>query len=184
MSVLRKHRMADKKGQRIILLLAAVLASTLIALLIVLNVTHRTTRVTGASMYPTLYLDDVLLVTRGDYSPKRGDIVLIGRKDTTGALIEPALIKRVVAIGGDTVSVDAGRAFVNGKPEQPVHPVIYADGDISYREDTIGESEIFVLGDNRPISRDSRIYGPLDINNIQGEVVAIIAPLNRFGSVR
>jgi len=184
MSILFEHRMANGKGQRIILLLAAILASTLIALLIILNVTHRTSRVTGVSMYPTLHLDDVLLVTRGSYSPGHGDVVLIGRADKAGILVEPALIKRVIAIGGDTVRVDAGRAYVNGDPEQPAHSVIYADDDISYPEHTLHDDEIFVLGDNRPLSRDSRMYGPLDINNIQGEVVAIITPLNRLGTVR
>ncbi|MBS3974345.1 MAG: signal peptidase I [Actinobacteria bacterium] len=157
-----------------------VLLALFILVVIVLNVTHQVLRVDGPSMYPTIEIDDVALITRDYREPGRGDIILLTRKHDDNSVALPSLIKRVIALPGDEVEVKSGLAFVNGRPEPDTYPKVLSPGDISYPLTSLGENEVFVLGDNRPVSLDSRVFGPVSLERVAGEVVAIVAPLNRI----
>jgi len=157
-----------------------ILLALFVLVVIVLNVTHQVLRVDGPSMYPTIEIDDVALITRNYEEPARGDIILLTRRNDDSAAALPGLIKRVVALPGDEVEVRSGLAFINGRPEPDTYPRILSPADISYPLTSLGENEVFVLGDNRPVSLDSRVFGPVPLERVSGEVVAIVAPLNRM----
>ncbi len=161
---------------------ALILAFTL-ALILLLFV-FRTSRVSGVSMEPTLYDGEQLIARSFMYQPARGDIVVVDGYTTYG---EP-LVKRVIALGGDTVNIDfeAGDVFVNGELlDEPYisAPTIRA-ADVQFPI-TVPEGTLFVLGDNRPRSKDSRYsdIGFIDERDILGEVVLRMFPLSRFGLV-
>lgn len=154
----------------------------LIGLVSWFTVLHTTAMVDGLSMYPTLHDRDYLLVTRGYSRPVRGDIIQFRESaDQTDA--KNQLVKRVIAVPGDTVEVRSGEAIVNGAPERGSHELQLAEGDVSTAEMTVPEGTVFVLGDNRPDSVDSRFFGPVPLSLVSGKAIAIFAPYNRIGTI-
>lgn len=141
---------------------------------------NTTARVEGPSMEPSLLPHDIVLVSRGYTAPVRGDIVVIDAPPSPHLAPGSRLVKRVVAVGGDRVAVRDGQAVVNGTVEQGAYTVYVATADISMREIIVPGDSIFVLGDNRPASSDSRIFGPVPEDLIVGRVTAVIAPINRM----
>jgi signal peptidase I len=130
----------------------------------------------GPSMEPTLRTGDRVLVEKIGYhfdTPQRGDVVLIqaenGGED---------LIKRVAALPGETVSVRADAVYVDGEPL----PGARASRDLpgfSGLSTTVPPGHVYVLGDNRDHSTDSRYFGPVSLERIEGEALATFWPLNR-----
>ena len=128
------------------------------------------------SMVPTLEVGDRVFVNKFVYrfsQPKRGDVVVFG--STEGE--QEDLIKRVVGVPGDEVAVFDGALYVNGERwEEP-----YLNRDLPdtsyYAPTTVPEGKVFVMGDNRANSRDSRFFGPLPIDNIEGEAFFVFWPV-------
>jgi signal peptidase I len=134
------------------------------------------------SMVPTLEVGDRIFVNRFVYrfiEPERGDIVVFDSLET-----DDELVKRVVAVPGDRVKVRNGALRVNGDfPEEPYAvPVRFPDGS-EFGPTRLSEGEIFVMGDNRGNSRDSRFFGPVPIENIQGEAFFRFWPPSRIGFI-
>ena len=141
--------------------------------------------VVGSSMVPTLIDGDKLIITRlaGDYEV--GDIVVL-QKDTYR---EEPIVKRVIAVAGQTIDIDfdTGTVYVDGEVrEEP-----YINAPTYDREDfegpvTVPEGCVFVMGDNRNNSTDSRYasIGCVDTRYIMGKVVFRILPLSKFGPIR
>lgn len=153
----------------------------LFAILIVFYVLFTTLRVDGASMEPSLANGDRLLVTHGVDSLETGDVIVFsavsrsrGRED---------LIKRVIALPGDQISVTDGIATVNGVIESTPDPIPDPTEALEVHEFTVPDDTVFVLGDNRPVSLDSRILGPIPQGAITGEAVWVFAPPSHFGRV-
>lgn len=155
-------------------LVTAVLVVTLVFTFVV-----RLMGVSGASMLPTLQDGDRLLVLSswlcGEY--EYGDIV-IARKESFDK--EP-IVKRVIATGGQTVDIDftLGRVYVDGEllQEDYINDLTYLEEGIEFPL-TLGENELFLLGDNRNRSSDSRHYllGGIDERLIIGKAVFRIFP--------
>lgn len=174
---------ADSKNKRIAGVYDWVEAAVFSLIVIVLLFTFlcRIVRVDGTSMADTLSHNDRMLLFNVNYEPERGDIVVIVREDD-----EP-LIKRVIAVAGDTVSIDEynNQVIVNGEALKED----YAKGKTVARdfigEQTVPEGCLFVLGDNRTVSHDSRseAIGFVSENDVLGEAVFRIWPLPDFGSV-
>lgn len=129
--------------------------------------------VVGVSMSPTLHNSDRYFLNRWTYrthSPKRSDIVVI-KDPTDGEFV----VKRIIAMPGEAVLFKGGKVYVNGKklPEPYLQPrqqtFVYSGPD----EQLIicGKDQYFVLGDNRDNSFDSRVYGPVQRQNILGAVM-------------
>lgn len=135
--------------------------------------------VSGPSMQNTLYTGDRMLVVNDlfcRYEP--GDVVVI---NAYNAELDETLVKRVVAVGGQTVDVDfvTGTVYVDGVAldEPYVKEPTYTPEGVSFPL-TLAEDEVFVMGDNRNHSTDSRDtrLGPVNVGYIQGKAVAVLFP--------
>lgn len=168
------------------------IVSALVVGILIFIFVARVVSVEGSSMYPTLCDTDKLITSNLFYTPKQGDVIVF-QTDSYGK--EP-LVKRVIAVGGQTVDIDfeSGTVYVDGKAldEPYVNEPTYEREDFS-GEITVPEGCIFVLGDNRNHSTDSRCkdVGFVDERCIIGKVLFIVFPArteegrtwNRIGSV-
>ena len=134
----------------------------------------------SGSMIPTLEINDRVLVNKFIYrftEPKPGDVVVFRSVDDRNT----DLIKRVVAVAGDRVAVRTGRLFIDGKPQrEPFTNKKFPDRSFS-APITVPKGHVFVMGDNRANSSDSRVFGPLPKKNIEGEAFLRFWPLGRIG---
>ena len=142
--------------------------------------------VSGASMYPTLHNGDRMVLSKvGDIH--RFDVVILKAPDEN---VE--YIKRVIGMPGDTVEMKSGVLYINGKKvDQPfINTEVLAKQTVFMDDFTLesltGESKVpegkyFVLGDNRGVSKDSRMIGFIDRSAIEGKAVFTIWPFGRIG---
>ena len=137
--------------------------------------------ITTDSMDPTLRAGDSVLAAKFAYrlaEPGRGDVVLF-RAPGDGA----PTIKRVVGLPGDTVAVRDGVLFVNGEKKREGY-VDYGLTDSTFLGSTdVPEGHVYLMGDNRANSLDSRSYGPVPEADLLGKVPLRVWPLDRAGSV-
>ena len=174
-------RQPNRHAQRLAELIVLPLVALLILVLLVFYVFFTTAQVDGPSMLPTLHDHDRVLVTHGLRTLQRGDIVVFyvnehGQRDE--------LVKRVVALPGDTVEIRNDAAYVNGVTEPARGQVRSARYSLSEPALRVPPGQLYVLGDNRPVSEDSRYIGTVAISGVKGKVVAIFSPLARIGRVR
>ncbi|MGH3147573.1 MAG: signal peptidase I [Rubrobacter sp.] len=139
------------------------------------------------SMVPTLEVGDRVLANKFVYrfeEPSRGDVVVfesVEESETGGTTTE--LIKRIVGVPGDEVQVQDGTLYVNGQPQnEPYVNQELLDGGV-YGPTVVPEGHVFVMGDNRGNSRDSRFFGPVPYENIEGQGFVIFWPLPRAGLI-
>jgi signal peptidase I len=138
------------------------------------------------SMEPTLDVGDRVLVNKLSYKfhdVNRGDVVVFERPPgaSTGQNGEiKDLIKRVIAVGGDTIEAKEGEVFVNGErvDENYLEPGTPTD---NLPLKTIPDGHVFVMGDNRTNSEDSRIFGPIDEDAIVGRAFIRVLPITDIG---
>lgn len=122
--------------------------------------------VLGVSMLDTLHDHDVVIYTRLGVNPEKGDIVSVSLPSGE------KYVKRVIATAGDTVDIRDGIFYINGEPEQGDYftgPTLNEESAFAYPL-TVEEGDIFVMGDNRPESIDSRFFGPISGRQISGVV--------------
>ena len=152
-----------------------VLAAAVVALLVVARVfVAEPLRVQSSSMSPTLRAGDHVLVDKfltSGRMPDRRDIVVL-RSPVTGAL----LVKRVAAVAGDVVGLEAGVLVVNGHQVRERYVDYRLMVGVYYGPVRVPAGDVFVLGDNRPDSVDSRTFGPVPVNRITGRVLMRIWP--------
>lgn len=134
------------------------------------------TAVAGDSMQPTLMTGDRVLITRLDYlvdTPGRGDVVQLEIPGRDGAYL-----KRVVGLPGETVEIIGGVVHINGQTLNEPYATL---SDDDFRVE-LGEDEYFVLGDNRPVSYDSREedFGVISADCFRGRVRAVVWPFERI----
>ncbi|MBQ2865471.1 MAG: signal peptidase I [Clostridia bacterium] len=165
---------------------AQALAVSLVVLIIVNIFFFRMSGVMGGSMEPTLHeTDRVLLRVIGYSEPQRGDIVVVSAPQYK----QGPLVKRIIAVGGDVIDIDAvtGEVYINGELqyEPYISELIRKRGDMDYPV-TVPEGFVFFMGDNRNGSTDSRdsSIGMQPVSNIIGKVFFRIWPLKDFGVVR
>lgn len=137
--------------------------------------------VQGISMMPTFINNEHVLVNKLAFvfgKPKPNEIIVF---QPPLAYVHEDYIKRIVATAGETVQLKNGHLYVDG--HHVAQPYIAYWDPTSFGPVTVPKGDVFVLGDNRPDSEDSRYFGPVPIKNIRGQVILAFWPLSRFGPV-
>jgi len=130
----------------------------------------------GSSMEPNMYVGYRVMTEKISYrfdTPKRGDIVVVDIANQ-----EAGLIKRVMALPGEIVEVYEGHTYING--EMLSEPWIVHFGGPEYPATMIPEGFIFIVGDNRAVSRDSRSIGPVPLEDVTRRAWLIYWPLSEL----
>src|SRR6267378_474848 len=143
--------------------------------------------VEGLSMWSTLDNNDYLIANKIDYrlhAPQRGDIIIL-RPPTNNST---DFIKRVIALPGEKILIRSGVVYINGhRLEEPYLPEAWVIDNNYPRNGSDGEvipaNSYFVMGDNRNRSQDSRFFGPITRDRIDGKAWFRIWPLDHFGSI-
>ncbi len=207
-------RISGKKWFKFILLsIGIVLLEAVVVVTFNLNVispinmptTSMSPTIIGSNEAKSKHLEsqDWLLVNRFIYriqEPKRGDIVVLRTKGIEKIGKDMLAIKRIVALPGETISIQPPYLYINGKRVD--EPKIFQKisdsegaykgytlmgrdnnprGNLAYEGITLYKDEYFVLGDNSPHSLDSRMFGPIRRESIVGKVFCIFYPANRKG---
>ena len=162
------------------------LVMVLVALILIFTFVGRIIGVVGSSMYPTLHDGDLLLLQSIGYTPKQGDVVVLTKEFDAA---DGPIVKRVIATGGQHVVIDydAGTVTVDGEVldepyiNEPMDPPL---GE-SLTDVVVPEGSIFVMGDNRNHSSDSRdvTLGTVDERYVLGRAIWVLLPFQDFGPI-
>ncbi|MCL2747491.1 MAG: signal peptidase I [Oscillospiraceae bacterium] len=164
------------------------IVTSLILVSLLFSFVARVIGVVGPSMESTIFTGQKVLISNLFYTPKAGDVVVFTKKNIKddlglGSDDEP-LVKRIIAVAGQTVNIDAatGDVSVDGIviDEPYIRERTTMVGRISYPY-TVEEGKVFVMGDNRNRSSDSRLIGAVDTRYILGRVLFRVWPLQDFG---
>lgn len=158
--------------------------SVIIAIVIILFL-YQPVKVEGTSMMPSLVDQERIFINKFVYRLGLGDI---GRGDTVvfHYPTDPSksYIKRVIGLPGDTIAIEEGRVYVNGKPlDEDYVPDEYRDRQTIPRM-RVPEDQYYVLGDHRSSSNDSRTWGPVPRQYIYGKAVFVYWPIEKMGILR
>jgi signal peptidase I len=169
---------------------------TVLVVALVIAITVRTLilqqfYISGPSMESTMYQDNRVLVNKLSYrlhDIHRGDVVVFDRVTVDGEIVQhDDLIKRVIALSGEKISIRDCKVFINGEllGESYLNEFDLAQTALEDRcrvpvmeEMTIPENQLFVMGDNRPQSFDSRMFGPIEQALVVGRAFVIIWPFS------
>ena len=135
-------------------------------------------RIEGQSMEPTLHDGQFLIVDKISYrlgQVQRGDIIIFDAPPSPGK----DFIKRVIGLPGETVELRQGVVHINGQPLD--EPYVFFPVTRSWGPQTVGEGVYFVMGDNRPSSNDSRMWGMLPGSEIIGRALVCYWPPQHWG---
>lgn len=141
--------------------------------------------VDGSSMYPTLEDHNIMLTSNLNYHPARGDIVVLNKETFWNGL---PIVKRIIGVGGDTIDInfDRGEVWVNGEllDEPYIAEPTFKQDDVDFPQ-VVPEGCVFVMGDNRNGSTDSRnsMLGMVDERYILGHVLTVIYPFDKIGAL-
>ena len=156
---------------------------------IAFNCVVRLSVVDGHSMDPTLEHGELMLVWTAGYEPKQGDVVVLN-KTTADFLGEAAIVKRVIALEGQTVDIDYGTStvYVDGvalEEDYILEDMYQKGGHMSGTHFEVPEGELFVMGDNRNGSTDSRDdrLGTIHEAYVLGKAVCAIWPVGKIGLI-
>jgi len=160
-----------------------ILIACVIALLVMAFI--KPTIVQESSMQPTLYTNNYIFLSRQAYllsEPSAGDIVVFNSDLRTADGNNKLLIKRVIAVPGDRVTIADGNVYINGELQE--EPYLY-ENETSGNIDNliVPEGKVFVMGDNRRVSIDSRSeqVGSVPVSDIVGRAFFRLYPFNRIG---
>jgi signal peptidase I len=184
--VRRIYRLPPALRLSIVETLDATIFAALLSLVIIAFVVQAFFIPSG-SMEPTLRTGDRILVGKFAYRVweiRRGDIIVFRyplnpNKD---------FVKRVVGLPGERIEMKDGLVRIDGQPLSEIYPTALPGGDLpcssNYGPQTVPEDSVFVLGDNRCNSEDSRFFGFVPLKNVVGRAMAVYWPPDRIGLVR
>ena len=182
------------KGLQLIREWVTVLVVALVIAITVRSLILQQFYISGPSMEATMFQDNRVLVNKLSYrlhDIHRGDVVVFDRVTVDGEVVQhDDLIKRVIGLSGETISIKDCQVFIDGKllPEPYLNDYDLAQSSLDDRcrvplmeETLIPENHLFVMGDNRPQSFDSRMFGSIEQNLVVGRAFVIIWP---FGAAK
>ncbi|HEX3039413.1 MAG TPA: signal peptidase I [Caproiciproducens sp.] len=163
------------------------LVTSLILVVILFTFIFRIVNVSGPSMLPNLRSRDRVVLSSYFYKPQRGDVVVI----THSANFNEPIIKRVIALENQVVDINYLTGYVSVDGKELDESAYIQNGITTQQSDfkfplTVPKGHVFVLGDNRSVSNDSRFseIGMIDERYILGKAEYIVFPLSRFGKVK
>jgi signal peptidase I len=161
--------------------IVVIVAAAFVLALLIQQFVVKPFSIPSESMQPTLTKGDRVLVARFVYrfgEPKPGDVIVFHPPTSP----KEEYIKRVVAVGGDRVSVHDGKLWINGKAmnESYINEKVMVG---TFPEITVPEGSVFAMGDNRNNSGDSRVFGPVPKSSILGKAFFLYWPLTRMGGL-
>ena len=141
---------------------------------------YDTTVVLQGSMLPTLEPRDLVIAVRRterERTPDRGDVFVL-----SSPLDGDLLVKRIIGLGGEVLDLRNGAVYVDHKrlPEDYLPEPMIQDLPVRF---TVPKGYVFVMGDNRNNSEDSRMFGPVSTDALRSKVVVRVWPLSRFGPI-
>jgi signal peptidase I len=140
----------------------------------------RLPEVSGLSMEPHIHSGEFVLINTFAYrlgGPKRGDIVAFRHEGDD----REVFIKRVVGVPGDRIVIDRGHVYTNGAPLDESY--VKDPDDRSFAEVVVPADSVYVLGDNRANSEDSRFFGPVNDDRLIGRAIAGVWPPRMLGAL-
>lgn len=161
------------------------IVSALVVAILLFTFAARTITVVGSSMVPTLEQGNLLIVSKLFYKPKYGDVVVLRK----ASFMTDPIVKRVIATEGQTVDIDfqEGVVYVDGAAlDEPYVNALTLEPEDFTEPVTVPEGHIFVMGDNRNRSTDSRDarVGCVDTRYLIGRAILRLAPLSEFGRIQ
>ena len=171
--------MAKNKIAKEILEWALTIIIPVVAALLIHQYLFTFARVDGVSMLDTLHENNIMGVSRLHYrlnEPQRGEIITCNYPEDGNKLF----VKRIIGLPGETIEIREGTVYIDGEPIAETY--LTRVDDQSMDPITLAKDEIFVMGDNRPVSRDSRAVGPLTLDEIYGRVLFVAFPFNEIRS--
>lgn len=206
----RFHKGTKKSFNKELLEWMATMGITTLAALFILGNVFSLTEIEGKSMEPTFSGDERVFNYKLGYNfiePKRGEIIILNKLESRKGIIiniineakdiinnisnritkkeeVKYIIKRIAAIPGDAIDIKDGNVYLNGKilGEKYIKGKTFEYSDFSYPL-IVPENKVFVLGDNRENSLDSRRLGLIDYEQIKGKVTFKLWPFEKFGKV-
>ena len=164
------------------------LVMALVCIILVFTFVGRFIYVSGHSMEPTLYDKDMMIIQELGYTPKQGDVVVLTKPSE---IADGPIVKRVIATEGQTVEIDyeASCVYVDGEKVddsylgEPMRQP--GDPNMSITSVTVPDGCIFVMGDNRNHSNDSRDVrlGVIDERYVIGRAIFVVLPFEDFGAI-
>ena len=146
------------------------------------------TLVSGDSMLPTLHENDYLIINKIGYKigePKNGDVIVFKSDLEKNDGTTKDLVKRIIGVAGDKVVIKDGKVYLNDKllDETYLSEGMDTTGDVDI---VVPEGKLFVLGDNREVSLDSRYeqVGLVDVNDVEGKVLVRLYPFNDISLIK
>jgi len=140
-------------------------------------------QVPTSSMAPTIEIGDQVIASKFIFylkDPERGDVVVLD--DPTGSV--DTLIKRVIAVGGQTVDLIDGRVVVDGLPlDEPYVHDLPSEPQVLEMPYMVPAGHVWLMGDNRTNSMDSRTFGAVSTASVHGEAFVIYWPYARWGTL-
>ena len=171
--------MAKNKIAKEILEWALTIIIPVVAALLIHQYLFTFARVDGTSMLDTLHENNIMGVSRLHYrlnEPQRGEIITCNYPEDGNKLF----VKRIIGLPGETIEIREGTVYIDGEPIAETY--LTRVDDQSMDPITLAKDEIFVLGDNRPVSQASRAVGPLTLDEIYGRVLFVAFPFNEIRS--
>lgn len=181
-------RAKQRSSTRNLLEWVAVIVGAVLVALLIKTFVVQAFRIPSESMVPTLEIGDRVLVNKLSYDAhglNRGDVVVFERPPglPSGPDDPKDLIKRVIGLPGDTVVARDGSIYIDDQRlDEPYLPENIATYNLDVPV-TIPEGEVWVMGDNRTNSEDSRVFGPIDDDSIVGRAFMIMWPPGRIGAL-
>ena len=153
---------------------------SLAAVLLFTTFIMRHSVVEGSSMEGTLYENEHLMISDLFYTPERGDVVVCEDYSTT---LRKPLIKRVIGLAGDRIQIEGETVKVNGVTLSEDYVLIDGPMEEYTLDIIIPEGQLFLMGDHRNYSTDSRDFGPVDEDSVIGKVLFRFYPFDKFGTL-